>query len=153
MDQKKAYVLSPRESLLFHLPVLRKSYPSLVNGKPEEHFLTILHVRSKDAGTIAEALQSILQQKQLDLRKLIGQGYDGAATFAGKIVKFISIQISSAHEIYIQFLSQITARFSEGDQEFFLTMTSVWKLSYYSSQKAEALKGIQAVLVFPELRS
>ena len=57
----------------------------LVNGKPEEHFLTVLHVRSTDAGTMAEALQSFLQQKQLDLRKLIGQGCDGAATFAGKI--------------------------------------------------------------------
>ena len=55
----------------------------LVNGKPEEHFLTILHVRSTDACTIAEALRSFLQQKQLDLRRLIGQGYYGAATFAG----------------------------------------------------------------------
>ena len=70
--------------------VLGKSYPSLLNGKPEEYFLTILHVRSTDAGTIGEALQSFLQQKQLDPRKLIGQGYDGAATFAGKRVKFIS---------------------------------------------------------------
>ena len=56
------------------------------------------------------------------------------------------------------FLSQITARFnsgsciSEGDRTFFGTMTSIWKLFYYSSQKAEALKGIQAVLGFPELR-
>ena len=57
----------------------------LVNGKPEEHYLTVLQVRSTDAGTIAEALQSFLQQKQLDLKKMIGQGYDGAATFAGKI--------------------------------------------------------------------
>ena len=56
------------------------------NGKPEEHFLTVLYVRSTDAGTIAEALQSFLQQKQLDLRKLIGQVYDGADTFAGKII-------------------------------------------------------------------
>ena len=54
--------------------VLRKSYPSVaVNGKPEEHFLTVLHVRSTDACIITEALQSFLQQKQLDLRKLIGQ--------------------------------------------------------------------------------
>ena len=37
----------------------------LVNGKPEEHFLTVLHVHSIDVGTIAEALQSFLQQKQL----------------------------------------------------------------------------------------
>ena len=43
----------------------------LVNGR------ALLHVRPTDAGTIAEALQSFLQQKQLDLRKLIGQGYDG----------------------------------------------------------------------------
>ena len=70
--------------------VLRKSYPSFLNGKPEEHFLTVLHVRSTDAGTIGETLQFFLQQKQLDPRKLIGQGYDGAATLAGKIVKFIS---------------------------------------------------------------
>ena len=56
----------------------------LVDGKLEEHFSTVLHVRSTDAGTITEALQS-LQQKQLDLRKFIGKGYDGAATFAGKI--------------------------------------------------------------------
>ena len=39
----------------------------LINGKSEEHFLTVLHVRSTDAGTITEALQSFLQQKQLDL--------------------------------------------------------------------------------------
>ena len=66
---------SPYFSILadeFQASVLRRSYPSLLNGKPEEHFLTVLHVRSKDAGTIAEALQSFLQQKQLDLRKLIG---------------------------------------------------------------------------------
>ena len=31
-------------------------------------------------------------------------------------------------------------------------MTSIWKLFYYSPQKAEALKGIQAVLGFPELK-
>ena len=56
----------------------------LVDGKSDEHFLTVLHVHSTDAGTIAEAVQSFLQQMQLDLRKLIGQGYDGVATSAGR---------------------------------------------------------------------
>ena len=46
----------------------------MVNGKPEEHFLTVFHVSSTDSSTIAEALQSFLQQKQLDLRKLTDQG-------------------------------------------------------------------------------
>ena len=74
----------------------------VVNGKPEEHFLTALHVHSTYAGTIVEALQSFFQQKQLDLRMLIGQGYDSVATFAGKIsVVHKRIQTTSAHAIYI----------------------------------------------------
>ena len=73
----------------------------LVNGKPEEQFLTVLHVHSREVG-IAEALQFFLQQKQLDLRKLSDQGYDGDATFAGKISGVHQqIQTSSAHAIYI----------------------------------------------------
>ena len=68
-----------------------KTRGTLLNG---------LHVSSTDAGTITEALQSF-QQKQLDLRKLIGQGYDGVATFSGKISGVHKqIQTSSAHAIY-----------------------------------------------------
>ena len=37
----------------------------LINEKPEEHFLTVLHVHSTDVGTIAEALQSFLHKLQL----------------------------------------------------------------------------------------
>ena len=72
----------------------------IVNGKPEEHFLTVLHVRSTDAGNITEAIQS-LQQKPLDLRKLIGQGYDGAATFAGKVSGVHNQIQTTTHAIYI----------------------------------------------------
>ena len=35
---------------------------------------------------------------------------------------------------------------------FFGTKTSIWQLFYYFPKKAEALKGIQAVLGFPELK-
>ena len=56
------------------------------------------------------------------------------------------------------FLSQVTVRFnscsciSERDKDvLFLTTTSIWKLSYYSPQNVEALKGILAV-GFPELK-
>ena len=73
----------------------------MADGKLEEHFLMVPHIHSTDAGTIAEALQSFLQHKQLDLRKLIGQGYDGAAIFAGKISGVHKrIQTSSVHAIY-----------------------------------------------------
>ena len=51
-------------------------------------------------------------------------------------------------------LASIQAAASEKEIRmcFFGTMTSVWKLFYYSSKKAEALKGIQAILGFPELK-
>ena len=130
-----------------------------VNGNPEEHFLKVLHVHSIDAGTIAEALQSFLQQKQFDLRKLISQGYDGAATFAGKIWRsWANSDLLCLCNLHPLFLSQVTARFSsgscisEGDKDVFETMTSVWKLFYCSLKKAEALKGIKGVLGYPELK-
>ena len=99
---------------------------------------SVLHICSTDAGTIAEALQSLY----LDLRKLIGQGYDGAATFAGKIVAFISEFRPPAHAIYIhcschrlQHASIQTASSVKEIRMFFGTMTSVWKLFYYSPKK------------------
>ena len=55
----------------------------IVNGCPEEHFMTILHVKSTDADTITKAITSYLQEKNLNCRKLVGQGYDAAATFSG----------------------------------------------------------------------
>ena len=98
----------------------------LVNGKPEEHFLTVLCVRSKDAGTIAEALQSFLQQKQVDIRKLIGQRYDGTATFAGRISEVHKrIQTSLLMQSTSTVLVTVTVHFnsgsyiSEGDKDVF----------------------------------
>ena len=130
----------------------------LVNGKPEEHFLTALHVRSTNAGTIAEALQS-LQQKQLDLRKLFGQGYDGAATLAGEISGvYKEIQTSSAHAIYIQCschrlqLASIQAAASVKEIRMFWNHDQHLEVVLLFPKKAEALKGTQAVLGFPELK-
>ena len=45
--------------------------------------MTILHVKSTGAETITEAITSFLNEKKLNYRKLVGQGYDGAATFSG----------------------------------------------------------------------
>ena len=119
--------------------------------KPDEHFLTYF---------MSVLQMPVLSQKQLDPRKLIGQGYDGAATFAGKISGVHKrIQTSSAHAIYTHCschwkqLATIQAAASVKElRMFFGTMTSIWKLLYYPPKKSEALKGIQAVLGFPELK-
>ena len=90
---------------------------------------------------------------------MIGQGYDGAATFSGKICGVYKRIQTPPHVIYIhcschrlQLISIQVAASVKEIRIFFVTMTSVWKLFYYSSQKAEALKGIQAVLGFSELK-
>ena len=105
----------------------------------------VLHVR---ASTIVEALQSFLQRKQLNLRKLIGQGYDGAATFTVKRSGVHKrIQTSFAHAIYIycscdglQLASIREAASVKEIRMFFGTMTSIWKLFYYSP-KSRGIEG------------
>ena len=132
----------------------------LVHGRPEEHFLTVLHVRSTDAATITEALQSFISQNQIDVNRMIGQGYDGAATFAGKVSGvYKRMQTLAAHAIYIhcschrlQLASIQAAESVIAIKKMFGTMTTLWKFFYYSPKKAEALKSIQTVLNLPELK-
>ena len=38
----------------------------LVNGSPEDHFLTILHIKAMDAESITNSLTSFISQKSLD---------------------------------------------------------------------------------------
>ena len=40
----------------------------IVNECPEEHFMTLLHVKSTNAGTITKAITSYLQEKNLNCR-------------------------------------------------------------------------------------
>ena len=111
----------------------------------------VLHVRFTNSGTISEALQSFLQQKQLYLRKLIGQRYDGAA-IAGKISGVHKrIQTSYAYAIYIhsscyrlQLPSiQEAASVEENHDQHFEVVFII------HLQKAEALKASRLFLVFP----
>ena len=63
---------------------------------------TVLHICAQDAATISDAISSFLESKNLDYHKLIGQGYDGAATFAGErngVQK--RMRTLAAHSFYI----------------------------------------------------
>ena len=129
----------------------------IVDGYPEEHFL---HIKEVDAASITQALTSFMEQRNLDYRRLVGQGYDGAATFSC----FRSgvqrrIRTHSAHAVYIHCACHRLQRASIQAAEsitvikkMFGTMTNLWKLFYYSPKKAEALKVVQSVLSLPELK-
>ena len=53
-------------------------------GSPEEHFLDIIHLKKADAESIYSAVIECLKQKNLQVRKIVGIGFDGASTFSGK---------------------------------------------------------------------
>lgn len=53
-------------------------------GVPVEHFMDIIPIKKTDASTIYSILVDFLQQKNIPLSKLVGMGFDGAATFSGK---------------------------------------------------------------------
>ncbi len=50
----------------------------------EEHFIEIVSLKKADAKTIYETLVECLKKKNIQISRLIGMGFDGAATFCGK---------------------------------------------------------------------
>ena len=132
----------------------------VVDGHSEEHFMTILHIRSLDSETLAHAITSYVESQGLNIKRLIGQGYDGAAPFSGKNIGVQRrMRTLSGHALYIHCsshrlqLASIQAADSVPQiKKFFGMLLSLWKLFYYSPQKAEKLKMIQSMLNLPELK-
>ena len=74
----------------------------VVEGHSEEHFITILHIRALDSETLAHAITTYMESHGLDFKKLIGQGYDGAAPFSGRNTGVQKrMRTLSGHALYI----------------------------------------------------
>ncbi len=121
------------------------------------HFMTILHITSLTAESLAAEITSFIESKELEYRKLIGQGYDGVAGKDTGVQK--RIHTLSGHALYIHWschrlqLASIQAAESIPlIQRMFGMMANLWKLFFYSPKKAEKLKEVQAVLNLPELK-
>ena len=54
------------------------------NGPPVERFIETIPLKKADVQTIYETLVNCLKVKGVQISKLIGMGFDGAATFSGK---------------------------------------------------------------------
>ena len=111
----------------------------IVNGKPEEHFLTILYISALDAANIPNAIYSFLESKNLNYRKLVGQGYDEAAVFPGKY-NWVQkrMQSRAAHSMYIHFAchrlqlaSMQAAKRVPEVNKMFGTFGNLWKFFFY----------------------
>ena len=53
------------------------------DGLPVEHFWEIIHLPKGDAVTLYSAVIDCLKQKNLQVKKIVGMGFDGANTVSG----------------------------------------------------------------------
>ena len=130
------------------------------SGVPEEHFIEILPLKKVDAESIYSALVECCKQKNIQLGRLIGMGFDGAATFSGnKTGVQRRLKELSPHALFLhchchllQLASVQAANATPGIKHVYITLMTLWKFFHYSPKCAESLREIQKVLDLPELK-
>ena len=99
-------------------------------------------------------------EKNIQLGRLIGMGFDGAATFSGdKTVVQRRLKELSPHALFVhchchvlQLASVQAANAPPGIKHVYTNLMMLWKFFHYSQKWAESSKEIQKVLHFPELK-
>ena len=130
------------------------------NDLPVEHFIEIIPLKKADAQTISATLVDCLKVKAVQISKLIGMGFDGAATFSGKHKGVQTLlKSNSPHSIFVhchchllQLACVQAASITPGIKHVYITLTTLWKFFQYSPKRAECLKAVQRVLNMPELK-
>ena len=129
------------------------------SGVPEVHFIEILPLKNVNAESIYSALVENCREKNILLGRLIGMGFDGAATFSGDTRVQRRLKELSPHSLFVncrcnvlQQASVQAANSTPGIKDVYTTLMMLWKFFHYSPKCAEALKEIQKVLDLPELK-
>ena len=129
-------------------------------GSPEEHFLELIHLQQANAESIYSALVECLKEKNLQVGKIVGMGFDGASTFSGKKTGVQTrIKKLAPHALFVhchchllQLACVQAANSTNGIKHVYVTLTALWKFFHYSPKRAESLKMVQQVLNLPELK-
>ena len=109
------------------------------NGRPVEHFIEIIPLKKADSKTIYETLVDCLKMKGVQISKLIGMGFDGAATFSGKRNGVQTLlKTNSPHSIFVhchchslQLACVQAANSTPGIKHVYITLTTLWKFFHY----------------------
>ena len=73
------------------------------SGVPEEHFIEILPLKKANAKSIYSALVEYCREKNIQVGRLIGMGFDGAATICGdKTGVQRGLKELSPHALFVQ---------------------------------------------------
>lgn len=111
------------------------------NGVPE-HLLEIVHLKKADAESIYFALVECLKEKQLEVSRIIGMGFDGASTFSGKKTGVQTrIKNIAPHALFVhchchllQLACVQAANSTNGIKHVYVTLTALWKFFHYSTK-------------------
>jgi hypothetical protein len=130
------------------------------NGLPVEHFMEILPLKRCDAEFIYSTLIEWLKKKSIQCRKMVGMGFDGASTFAGKHSGVQArLKKHAPHAIFVhchchklQLAIVQAANSTDRIKHVYTTLTTLWKFFYHSPKRCESLKEVQKVLNLPELK-
>ena len=123
----------------------------VASGVPEEHFIEILPLKKANAESIYSALVEYCREKNIQFRRLIGMGFDGATTFSGDKTG-VQRRLLFVHcRCYVLQLASVqAANATPGIKHVYTTLMTLWKFFHYSPKRAESLKEIQKALVLPE---
>lgn len=101
-------------------------------GVPEEHFLEIIQF---DAESIYSAVVQCLKEKNLQVSKIVGMGFDRASTFSGKKSGVQTrIRNLAPHALFVhchchllQLACVQAAKSTTGIKHVYTTLTALWK--------------------------
>ena len=116
---------------------------------PEEHFIEILPLKKANAESIYSALVEYCREKNIQLGRLIGMGFDGAATFSGdKTGVQKRLKELSPHALFVhchchvlQLASVQAANAIPGIKHVYTTLMMLWKFFHYSPKICRVIKG------------
>ena len=105
------------------------------NGEATEHFIEIVPLKNADAENIHLQLMDCIKEKNIQVSKLIGMGFDGAATFSGKRSGVQArIRRHSPHAFFVHFYCHKfqlacvqAANATSRIEHIYVTLTTLWK--------------------------
>ena len=105
------------------------------NGIPVEHFMEIFQLKKTDTQSIYSVLLDWLKKKDLQCKKPVGMGFDGAATFARKKSGVQArLKKHAPHSLFVHchchcfnLLCVQSANCTEGIKHMYITLTTLWK--------------------------
>ena len=114
------------------------------SGVPEEHFIEILPLKKANAESIYSELVEYCREKNIQLGRLIGMGFDGAATFSGdKTGVQRRLKELSSYALFVhcrchvpQLASVQAANATLGIKHIYTTLMTLWKFFRYSPKRA-----------------